>query len=267
MIASAFIKDASAVGINLRNGSSGFVFGDLTLVDANIASESGNLGAKFGNVMMYWGGATSAFPLSLASSTVDVSFGTVHITSSVSPTSGYLAYFNSCDRIKVGSMFLRRVGATLSEGLRITGTSPDIFVGSMRTQGITTPVQQSATNDTNIIINHDDVTIGSGHEWKSKAAIELIARHLATSNSAGDELANYKVYNSDSSGAQFVFQLKTTARGGTGFQGRTEILDDDDSVVGVIREAGGGMTIVPPTSSSGLPTGAIYNNSGSLDIV
>jgi hypothetical protein len=279
-VGSLFVRDSSVRGMSLRTGG-GYHIGTATLVDSQFAQSGAYLvtatppgvGAlhrlTIGTLRVFASSSFTSLRPVILEQNVGVSIGTLEIYAH-SPNGGEAARFIDCDRLVIGHLVIVGTGAAVTVGFRFWDgdapvTDPTLVVGMLTTVNVTTPYIVNVAGKTNVVVNQPLVRYKSLTIQDDDVAT-LQFRSLDTSRAAGEAVARLEMYNSDSSSAGAKFTLELQAAGGTGGAGQTVIKNDQGAVVARIP-TNQGMAVKLPTASTGLESGMIWNNAGTVTIV
>ncbi|WLJ89316.1 hypothetical protein [Vibrio phage vB_ValA_R15Z] len=175
-----------------------------------------------------------------------------------------------CDDISITDLYIDTRSNPLLYGIYIApeaGGSPNITVDGYEFKGITRDfVTQENSADTLFARGKLGQYNGTVRVIKDEGgSIGILSQDASVG--AGQSVGEFYHEQSDSSGlgAGKVFSVKTSSLTSVGSTYQTEIYGRDTELVSVIK--GGTMTIVLPTSPTGLPSGAIWNDSGTIRVV
>lgn len=272
---SILINTASAKGLALRTGG-GYHIGSVTLIEANMEQLTSYSPAVsrmvIGSLRVYQNIATAFKPINLFDND-NITFGTIAIDANA-PLNKEGMRFTDCDRIVIGSAVVRGIGGTaLSIALRITDGSatvadPYFMCRTLTTENVTTPLTVGTATKTNITVYQPNSAV-SNLTLQKYGAVTLQLENLNNTLTAGDVIGLYQVYGNDASAPGVKVKIETQATGGNGGFGLTYIKNDGDATVAIIpaNAVNAGMTVKLPTASTGLSSGMIWNNAGTINIV
>lgn len=177
-----------------------------------------------------------------------------------------------CDNIFITDIFIDASANPQLYGIYIapeTGGAPKVFVDGYYMDGI--------TNSEFVTLEQSETSlVYRGFDRKFNSNLQVVANDsasigvLSTDDTvgAGQVIGEYYHEQSDISGSGpgKVFSMNTYALTAAGSTHNTDFIARDGEVAARIVP-GGAMTIVLPTSSTGLPSGAIWNNGGTIAIV
>ncbi|CAH9016435.1 conserved hypothetical protein [Vibrio phage 468E53-1] len=180
--------------------------------------------------------------------------------------------FEDCNNIHFTDLHIDAESNPRLYGIYIqpeTGGAPRITVDGYLMYGITSLDFVTLENSASSLY-----TRGKDNQFNSNVEVTSIQdgsigiKSTDTTVGAGQTIGEYYHEQSDPSGlgAGKVFSIKTEALTSSGSTHDTTLYSRPGEVAAVVKN-GGFMTIVLPTSDTGLPSGSLWNDSGTITIV
>lgn len=269
-IGNTLVTHATNKGVTLRTGR-GYVMDSVTLVESSFAQSgaaAGVDGLTVGVLRLYFADNVTSKPVLLQEDT-NVRFGQVQVLADA-PAGGDAIRLIDCDDIMIGQLHVEGIGGSpVGVGIRLEDggsavADPEITVGMLTTANVTSDYAIN-TDVTNVTIIQPTQRLGDYTIRRSEAAtLQLLSEK--TGATAGDLLARIEAFNSDASDPGVVGTLEWQADAGNGAGGQFIIRNDQGAIVARVPP-NNGMSMLLPTSPTGLDPGMIWNDGGTVTVV
>lgn len=261
----------SVNALDLRSGG-GYRIGSLLVLDGAIVDNATGTGVtdlSIGALTSVYTSDKATRPITLTKSTnVRIAAGAIHC-SFLPIGSRPIDLTGTADKFSFNGSITSSVAITSLCSIATGVAAPQVSIDVTTNYTGTRFAYSGVTDYTNLFLRVNGGVFSGAASVEALAAVPtLTLKSLDIDVGAAQSIGEFVIVGSDTGSPGTKFKIRTTGITATGVTYKTDFLDDGGNVVGTMNTgASKGMSIVLPTAATGLPSGAIWNNGGAINIV
>ena len=257
--------------LDLRQGG-GYQIGTVVIRDGSMAdnaSGSGVTGLDIGLFISTQTANTAIRSITLNDSTnVRIASGNIHY--SVAPLGNRpIDISGTADNFSFSGVITNSLGLGVLASFSTSVAAPAIYMSVITNSTAPSFSYATITDYTTLVLQVNGRMFSGFSSVESLATVPIFELKSLDQTVVLDQvIGEIKTVSSDTSAPGTKFSMRTKSVSATGVTYKTELFDDAGNLVGIVNNSAlVGMSIVLPTASTGLPSGAIWNNSGTIAVV